>query len=101
MEKEHIAFKTHDQDGDAWCEKVFLFENEEQVQEFFQADNPELIKHFTDQDDKSVNDRIENMVIYDNNPAKKITAVTFKTIYSGKVAFARIFAGYIIKRPIQ
>ena len=94
MEKEkYIAFRTVDMEGDAWCEKAFLFSSEEDVNNFFNKNNPDLINHFSDETSKKSLDRF---FVYNENPAKIINSVSFECDYAGEVIIRRIHSGYVL-----
>ena len=87
---EKIAFRTQDRDMDVWAEDVLLFDNDDDVLRFFKEDNPALIDHYTDDDDRCIYD-LEII----NTQSNHIIEIKFKTHYAGNVELIRMNAGYI------
>ncbi len=87
-----IAFREVDNEGDVWCESVFLFDTDEDVRSFFVEDNPTLIEEYAD------GKKLKNFEVHYSckNPAFPVTAVTFKTKEWGKVKLQVMSGGYIV-----
>ena len=92
LSRKLIAFRTIDFEGDIWCEKTFLFENEEAVRLYFRKDNPDLIRIFAQEPPGN----IKNLKIHDDNRRKIVNAVEFYTKYAGEVKIARMSGGYVV-----
>lgn len=96
--KEYIAYRERDPEGDAWSERVFLFEDRDSVKSFFSPDNPDLIKLYCSEE---LYDPITYFEINDNNPANHITEVMFKTIFAGQVFIIEMYKGHLIPNTQQ
>jgi len=91
--KKYLAYRDVDPEGDAWSENSFLFQNEEDVANFFKEDNPDLIDIYTDEDDR----QIFNFEVTKSNSGR-ISCVSFNTQYAGEVMIVEMYGGYLIKR---
>lgn len=94
MTSKLIAFRTIDADRDIWCERCFLFQNEDEVNDFFQPANKDLMDLFTDEETgKELRDFTLDKV------SAKINYVRFNTEYAGDVSLCRMYGGYIPALP--
>jgi len=93
--KEYIAYKQHDMEGDVWSERAFLFEDIESVRTFFSPNNELLQKLYCDE---GVYDPILDLEIFDDNPAGRISTITFRTKFAGEVKIMEMADGYLIPK---
>ncbi len=94
IKQELIVYRTVDKEGDVWCECAFLFEDEHDVDDFFNPENPDLIGIFTDGD---AEDKIEGFKIH-RSPSGSINCIEFYTEYAGNTKIRHMSSGYYIKR---
>ena len=93
--REYIAYKQHDSEGDVWSERAFLFEDRESVRKFFSPNNEFLKKLYCEEERY---DPITDFEVFDDNPARHITMIIFKTIYAGEVKIMEMHDGYLIPK---
>ena len=89
MLKEYIAFRTKDNEGDIWCEDVFIFENEAEVEEFFKPDNETLLGIFAEEGERALN------YFKIHKAGDYINSIEFETEYASKTMIVRMNNGYI------
>lgn len=87
-----IAFREVDRENDVWAESVFLFDTDEDVKAFFVSDNPILIEQYAD------GKKLKDFEVHHSckDPSLPVTAVTFRSKYSGKVTLQVMGGGYIV-----
>ena len=95
MGPEYIAFREIDPEGDVWGEDVFLFENEDLVNAFFDEWNVDFVHRYTEDEDSPR--KLFDLEI-GRSTNGEISTVTFSSNYSGKVKIYRMAKGFVFNK---
>lgn len=94
MATKKIAFQTVDKEGDIWCNTAFIFDNEEQVRDFF-ADPKrviDLLGYEINEDAGESYDTCMNVI----PDSVCIKAACIELEYCGEVWIKRMNGGFVI-----